>query len=624
MAFGNAWGDVLFYEGLGVSSEVPQLYSFALSGHPYLPDDVQQGEYRWRHTTIPLLKQQQQSDGKLGQKSINPNGLWRSSVETWHKGAGQLNYDLDDSDPARFYQSKGFDPWTRWNGSMLPDTTALVASANTNLRLAATTTRLFWTDGTAVKYSDDLAAVASMTGSPGSAWVGIASTGDYVYASNATDIYRWAATDTAVTAGGSPWSTGNVGGLWWVRGKARLMAIGTGGTSTEVYNITSSTLPSSIAPAIIPTGFTWVGFCDGPGVIYGAGYSGDKSLIFRWGIKSDGTGLDVAIPALVDGLPDGELVYSIASYLGFVLIGTDQGVRLAIPNQTTGNLTVGALIDIDHPVRCFEGQGSSVWFGWTNYDTDSTGLGRLSLTTFTDPDNQVPAYASDLMSASDATVQGNVLSVGTFLGKRVFAVSGAGVYAEDTDLVPEAWVESGWRSFGIPDDKVAMLIDVRHEPLVGTVAASLALDGSSTFAGVLTNSTAGMTGATVPAGELTAERFNSKLTLTRDAVTTTGPTVSREVLSMNPTADTGFLIIFPALLNEKDVIGQTSKFRDPDAELRYLQNLRASRDVVAWQEGSRTYSVSLEDFVWLPRFSGLLPDKSAFPGTCVLQLKVAV
>lgn len=608
MSFNTSFVSDTFYQGGSVSSEVPSVYSHALDGHVFLVDRAATGDALFRHVTIPLLKQQSQNDGKLGEQSINPNGLWRSSVETWHKGAGQLNYDLADSDPARFRTSKGVDVWTRWQLSLLPDTSQLVSSANTNLQLAATSTRLFWIDGTAVKYTDDLSAVSSMTGTKN--WVSITTDGYYVYGTDGSDLYRWLRTDTSI---GSAWNTTDMDTVVWVRGKGRLMA----SKADEVYNVTSASAPSGIKPSIISSDFRWVGFAEGPSVIYGAGYQGNKSLIFRWGIKADGT-LDVAIPALVDGLPDGEIIYTIRSYLGFVLIGTDQGIRFAIPDTTNGNLTLGALIDVDTPVRCFDGAGSQVWFGWSNYDSTSTGLGRVSLTTFSDPSSLVPAYASDLMY----TAQGNVLSIATFLGKRVYAVSGSGVVAESVNLVSSATMSGGWRSFGIPDNKVALYLDVRHDPLPAgaTVVAAIAKDGSTTYASVLSSSTTSDTGALVPAGEILGQRFEVKYTLTRATVTTTGPAVTREVLSMNPTADTGFVIFFPALLNEVDNVNNSTRDRDPAMELAFLQDLRASRDVVTYQEGSTSYPVSLEDLAWFPR--DLTSDRSAYQGTALLQLKV--
>jgi hypothetical protein len=76
-------------------------------------------------------------------------------------------------------------------------------------------------------------------------------------------------------------------------------------------------------------------------------------------------------------VPSGETVRSIYTYQGSVFIGTDKGVHMAAADSGN-NLTVGGLIPTSGPVYDFEGQGSFVWFTFSNMDASSTGLGRIS------------------------------------------------------------------------------------------------------------------------------------------------------------------------------------------------------------------------------------------------------
>ena len=604
MSFSSSF-NVGFYSGGALTDLVPNLYPVALDGHPFLVD---RKSNQFRHITIPVLKQQSQDSGNLGEQSINPQGLWRRSIESWHKGAGQTNYDLTDSDPARFRSSKGVDPWTKWELSLLPVTDAKRSSANTNLKLQPAGSRLYLIDGGDIVYTADITVDSptwtGITGEPATAATDITSDGFNVYTAHGADrVYK---TDTASSSTAAYVTSGNsVSVLGYVKG--RLMAA----HDNLLYNITASgALPSPLLTHD-NSDFEWVDFAEGRNVIYAAGYSGDKSEIYKTAVKADGTALDT--PTVAGTLPDGEIVRAVEGYLNFLLIGTDKGLRFAVQDDN-GDLTIGALIETDNAVRCFEGQGSFVWFGWTNYDATDTGLGRLSLTTIND---STPAYASDLM----ATTQGAVLSVVTFQGVRVFTVSGVGVYGEDTVKVSSGTLDSGAISFGIPDNKVALEYDLRHDALDGSAAASISVNGSSTFTTIATSTTADSVGASYSVGELTGERFEVRLTLTRDATdTTTGPTITRHLLQMNPTADTGFFIQVPVVLAEADEIGEHVRPRDPAAELLFIENLRASRDVVTYQEGSRSYSVSLEDFEWVPMH--VSPDNKRWSGTCVLTLKV--
>lgn len=595
-----------FYTGTAAqTSLVPDLYDVALGGHPYLIDKGMDGDVmhfadRFHHETIPVLRAQTQTQGKLGEASINPSGLWRSSVETWHKGAGQANYDLADSDPARFRTSKGVDPWEKWELSLLQATDQKLASVEENLLLLPVGDYLYAVDGTDLKFTTDVTAGGptwtTVVGTPGTTIYSATTDGYTVYLSDGIDIYTTVRGSATMTA----WSAYDTETLGYVKG--RLM----GSHNNVCSNITGSAAKTDVVthPNL---DFQWVSFAEGHNCLYMAGFSGDKSYIYRTSVTADGTALDAGVVA--GEIPDGEIIRCIYGYLGFVLIGTETGVRFATADSN-GDLTIGKLINIGGPVLCFEGQDRFVWFGWTDFDSASTGLGRLDLSILNDTQ---PAYASDLMVDAQGEVQGVV----SFQDIRVFTVSGSGVWAQDTPLVEEGTVESGVISFGIPEAKVAMLFDLRHRPLAGTVTVGLALDDADNIP-VGSAVDAGTTGVRLSIGEKVAERFEQRLTLTADG--DEGPTVTRTVLQMNPTTDTGFLIVVPIMLSTVDLVKGQDRSRDVDAELSYIEQLRSSRDVVLYQEASRSYAVSVEDFVWSPTHPS--PDGLRWEGTCVLNLKV--
>jgi hypothetical protein len=177
-----------FYSGAALSSLVPGVYPVSLNGRPYMLDDSKPFVQR----TVPLLRQQADASASPGEASINPEDLWRRSVESWHHGAGQTSYDRADSDPFRFRSSKGVDVWTQHALSLLPGTGQELASANTNLQLAVAGTRLYALDGTALKFTTDVASAGAatwtaVTGMPGAAGTSIASDGFNVWTANAAN-----------------------------------------------------------------------------------------------------------------------------------------------------------------------------------------------------------------------------------------------------------------------------------------------------------------------------------------------------------------------------------------------------------------------------------------------------
>lgn len=585
----------------GSSGEVPGLYDVAVGGHPYLLD---RDSDQHAHTSIATLRPVFVQSDTLGEKNINPESLFRASQITWHHGAGQRHLDHSDSDPSMFYQSKGIDVWERWQASLLPDTSQARASANTNLRMAVAGTYLYLTDGNTLYKTTDLTTFTAITGTPGAAATGIASDGYSIYTAY-TSNGLWVTTRGGAAATQLVTGTDTLDTVGYVKG--RLMV----SKGRSLYNVTSAT-PAALPTSLFDqpnTDFIWVGFAEGSVAIYAAGYSGDKSLIYRIGVTSDGTALSA--PIVAGQLPDGEIVRSIGSYLGFVLIGSDSGFRFCVPTES-GDLQVGPLVTAG-PCYCFEGQERFVWFGWNNYDTVSTGLGRMDLTVLTG--TLTPAYASDLM----ATGQGTVRDVATFGNMRVFTIAGLGVYQQSASLVSQGTLDSGLITYDLPDEKVALFLDVKHDdPLIGTHAALIAVD-RGVFATV-GGHTAGDPEGPFVLPELRGETFEIRQLLERDGTDhTQGPVITRQTLLANPAVDTGFFITVPVLLVEQEEFTAQTRQRDPAAELNYLKGLRTSGVRVIYQEGATSWSVTVSDLEWKP--TGFTQDRSAFNGTCLLKLK---
>lgn len=589
-----------FYTGGGLSAEVPHLYPVALDGDPYLVDYATK---TFKHQSIQLLRQQADSSNLPGEQSINPEDLWRRAQESWHHGAGQNHLDRRDSDDARFRRSKGLDVWTKWQLSLLPEVTLKRASIASNQNLIVAGTRLYVVDGTNIYYTTDLAAFTLVTGLPGTGAVGIASDGYTIWTAHAASgIYS-----TNRGAGAAAlYNTGTVGVIGYVKG--RLMAA----QANILYNVTVGGGAALPAPLYTHPNvdFTWVGFAEGTGFIYAAGYSGDKSLIYRTAVRQDGTALD--IPIVAGELPDGEVVRSIQGYLGFILLGTDRGVRFCIPNGQ-GDLVIGNLIDIGASVRCFEPQDRYVWFGWTNYDGTSTGLGRIDLGTFTGPNT--PAYASDLL----APVQGIVGAVVTLGGTRHFVIQGSGLWSQGANRIASGTLESGQMTYGMPDPKIAMFLQARHLGLAGSVALALAVDGGS-FIPLGTGVTTGSVESTFGANQARGEKFEIQTTLNRSAIDlTTGPTLTRHTLRTYPGPNRGEIFYVPLVLYETIEVKGQEKGIDVRARLNHIRGLIKDHRLVPYQEGNDQYSVFVEDYEWVPETE--TENGEFWDGICTVKLK---
>lgn len=594
-----------FYSGAGLSAEVPGKWDCALNGHTFMIDwkNTYTGVGRFTRQSISLLKPQQDTSGNVSESSLNPEEFARRAAESWHHGAGQTHLDRADSDPYRFRTSKGVDVWTKWGVSLLGATTAKRASANTNLQLVPVGSYLYGADGNEVYSTTDMTTWTSRDvhdGEGAQSVKSLATDGATVYAALGSNGIH----SSAAPADFAHWSDLSCTLVGFVKG--RLMAA----NGTAIYNvIASGAAPSALLT--LGTGFTWVGFAEGPSAIYAAGYRGDKSLIYRTSVKADGTALDV--PVVAGELPDGEIVRSIQGYLGYLLVGTDKGVRLLTLDANGDVSGSGRIIPTSAAVLCMEPQDRFVWYGLTNYDSVSTGLGRVDLGAFTD--TLTPAYATDLM----ATGQGAVLSVVTFGTLRVFAVSGVGFYAETTDKVASGTIESGLVSYGLPDTKVAITLDVRYQPLDGTVDAALAADDGS-YVTLGSDSTADSTSLTVSAGEARAETFEVRLTLTRAATATLGPTATRWTLEANPAPGRGEYWDLPLLLFETVTTAKGAPAHvDVAAEKAALKSMEALGEPITYQDGEGSSVVFLDDHDFLT--DSYTTRRDAFNGTFVARLR---
>jgi hypothetical protein len=587
-----------FFTGTPSNVEVPDLYPVGLDGHPYLLDDRSD---QHRHVSIPFLRDQFLRTEEVGENALNPDAAWRRSQSSWHKGAGQVHLDHADSDRNRFRTSKGIDVWERWQVSLLPDVTRKWSTTKTNVAAVAVGDYLYVADGNELLHSKDLAGFTVTGINAGEAAQQVRSI--------ATDGFNvWAAlgsngvhTTTRGAVTSTHFSDLQATLVGYVKG--RLMAA----KDNAIYNITAA----GVAPVALFThpnpDFRWAGFTEGDQGIYCAGWSGDKSAIYRVSILEDGTGLGPAIAA--GHLPDGERVLGVGSYLGFVLLGTTKGVRLTQP-AASGDLQVGSAVPAG-PVRCFEGQDRFVWFGWDNYDPAGTGLGRLDLTVLND---DAPAYASDLI----APAQGAVTAVVTHAGRRVFTVAGSGVWQQSDALVPAGTLDSGLLTFDVPDDKVALTVDVRHSmPLPGSHELLLAAnDGPFLSLGVHPAAGEGPFSARQTRGE----QFELRHVLRRSATATkTGPVIRRHTLMAIPAPVSGATLDVPLLLAEWEELPNGAKRgRDVCAEREFLTGLRQTQKVFTFQEGCFTFSVRMADYQWVP--SHVTRNRRGWNGTFVARL----
>ena len=628
LGLGAYFGAALNTSESSISDLVPSIFPISIDGRPYTLDlNNPMGGNFYRRDSIALLRTQADSARTAGESSVSPEIFWRRSFDSWHAGAGQTHADRETSNPYRFRKSKGMNVWDKGELKALNNVASQnPATANANIGLVVAGSRLYAFNGNVTYFTTSTSGTWSwtaVTGTPANDPAGIASDGKNVWIAHTDAIWK---TDTSLTAAttfadppaGTTWT-----GVWFNKGKlfasssdGKMHTISASGTVTAV--IDRSTL-----------GFTWTASTGVGGYHYFAGYNGDKSIIFKVTLTAEGTALSAGIVA--GELPDDETVLHLDGYLGYLIIGTNKGVRFA-NTDGEGYITIGGLIETGQPVYCSEGQDRFVWFGWGNYDNISSGLGRMDLAEFTAA--LTPAYASDLMAGWPALntntsspiaanpISGNVKSVATYAGKRVFAVASKGIFAELSTKVYEASLETGLISHGIIDNKYAAFLDARLQPLVsGNVLKLLHSSDSEAFvsSGSVTKSESTYTGEFF-LGD-TGRNFEVKVTFGDVAPATlvgADITCTGFMLRSYPAPKRVSKVTVPILLFDSVNTASRDWAGNPGADFEFLNNLHKRQLPFIYQEGEVSYTVVMDDYYWLPEKRS---NVSGWQGTFVAVLR---
>ena len=591
-----------FYTGTGASQLVPDVFPVAIDGRPYMIDQQSKDFMRGFE---PRIRDSFDQGTEPGEATINPQGLWRRNQNSWHAGAGQTYADVD-SDPFRFFKSKGVNPWVKGQLTLLNDTQLSLSSAATNIKLVVAGDRVYAATGADVQHATNPYGASptwtACTSEPGGNLQAMTTDGYKVYmAFPSAGVHQTNTGTNAISA----YITSSDD--YYMLGFAKNYLFGT--NDENLYNLSGGTKSSAIIDHR-DTNFRWVGVATGQNAIYAAGYSGNISQIFKITIKTDGT-LDTGGIVSLE-LPHGEVVTAIHGYLGFIILGTNKGVRFC-STDVDSNLVAGTNIPTTGSVRSITAEGQYVWFGYSNYDGVSTGLGRLDLALFNKPNT--PAYATDLMYTSTA----DVLSCITLSGKRVFTVSGVGVVAEnDASKVASGSIETGRFRWGIMDRKFVVKVDLRTLPLTGSVSFYTSLDGNDYFLNG-TSSIATAVQHTFNGTETKMIEASFKVVLNRDATVTSGPIVTRITgrAYVTPTRSEYFKV--PVMLHrELNVWGQMFYY-DVNAERAEFRELINNPRVITYQEGNEIYSVIVEDMEWQP--SDARGREWEWDGTAIITMR---
>ena len=409
---------------LGFWNNTGEQYNVAVGGIPFILAPVDVNPYQ--RGTAPYKKDQFDSSKEPGEQSLT--GWWIRSQSSFHGGTGIKFYDPTAGETIgyRFTDSQGCDVWTKGQVTLLSVvtmnhiTTAPITTVSKRqqqnacaiqwtITSGSTSTTydgvLLW-DGYDVDKVDSNGTVTHFIDyNSGSA--------DKVYAicNDGTTAY-WVTNDTgptgklrfykkdlsldSSTAGtlmfSSPTITVTNAVIEFV--KDRIVAC----INNAVYEISpaATTMPS--ATYTNPnTNYVYTSIAASGSAIYTSGMSGIYSTIQKYVLVTSTGNMPTLSSAIVTAeFPAGEIVYRIFYYLGYVMIGTNKGVRVALVSDNDGGLSYGPLIiQTSQPCYDFTAYDRFVWCA-TGVGSTDAGLIRIDLSTTIEGEPLRFAYANDL------------------------------------------------------------------------------------------------------------------------------------------------------------------------------------------------------------------------------------
>ena len=386
-------------------------YDVAVGGQPFFYAINDQRPYI--RQTAPYKKDQFDNGAEPGEQSLT--GWWIRSQSSFHGGEGIKFYDPSAGEVVahRFTDSKGVNVWTKGEVTLLKD----VATGHVTTYPVESNGRAFqqlrsikWGSNNGVLLHDGYDVDKIDTAGVETHFIDFnAGSDDKVYAicDDGTEAY-WVTNDSGpsgklevnkkpltgdastsktvlFTAAGI---TVTNAAMEYVKDRIVMAA------NNKIYEFSTSasSLPTAIYTHsdsdIIFTSIT----ASGP-AIYIAGFSGIQSFIFKFTLNTSGSMPSLTSAITAAEMPVGEVIHKIYYYLGYMMIGTNKGIRAATVSDQDGSINYGPLIvETTQPCYDFAARDRFVWCA-TSVDGEP-GVIRIDL------GNEIEtlrfAYANDL------------------------------------------------------------------------------------------------------------------------------------------------------------------------------------------------------------------------------------
>ena len=363
-------------------------YDVAIGGLPFFYAINDSRPYT--RQTAPFKKDQFDNGSEPGEQSLT--GWWIRSQSSFHSGTGikfyetQRSYAAADSKYTRFADSKGVDVWTEGQVTLLKNvtaghiTTGPIASNGTrqqhmrSIKWSTFTGALLhdYYDVDKIKVDDPSNPVHFIDYNAGTGVYPV-----YSICDDGTNAY-WATNVTSAgvkfTVYGKPLSGSSASTadefkvfdnsqtvtnatIDYVKQRLVICA------DNKVYECAAAAASTPTLVYTNPsTGHVYTSIAASGPAIYISGYNGSQSTIEKYTLASNGSMPVLASAQIAAQMPEGEIIHRIYHYLGYMMIGTNRGVRVAEVSDQDGSIKYGPLIvETTQPCYDFAAKDHYVW-----------------------------------------------------------------------------------------------------------------------------------------------------------------------------------------------------------------------------------------------------------------------
>ena len=612
---------------LGFWTNTAEAYDVAIGGMPFFQAPTDGNPYQ--RETAPYRKDQLDTAKEVGEQSLT--GWWLRSQSSFHCGTGINYYDptSGESTSFRYKDSQGVNVFTKGQLTLLKSvssahvvTTAVDTKAQQHIRSVQWTSGATTYDGVLLHDGLDIDRIDS-TGAL-EHWVDNATGQDPVYALCDDGKYGY-------------WVTNDIGSGKLEFNK-KLISSGSGVAPTPMFTTPSITVTSAelefikdrifacinnsvyeIAPnaSTLPsaiytnpnTNYKYTSITASGPAIYTAGHSGIYSTIQKYTLNTNGTVPTLTQAVVAAELPPGEIVHKIYYYLGYMVIGTSKGVRIATVNDQDGSLGYGQLIfESSQPVYDFTASDRFVWCASGIGSLDG-GLVRIDLGQTIEGEPLRFAYANDLQVTQTAVHRTTAVAFIGTTNRLAFSTAhnttNGAIYFESTgELVSTGYVQTGAIRFGTLEPKNYKFIRGRADVTNGAVDIQIIDDAGDSYNVIAYNASVGTPEAATTSPETPQEYVSYKFTLSRSASDTSlGPIFKGYQVKALPATERQRLIQFIVWCfdEETDRYGVHTGYEGRAWErIQRLENIEKIGDII-----------NVQDFTTGERVQGLI-EKTNF------------